>query len=888
MHIYRASSKEKFLQEIVNFTDKNYANDFSNLKIILPTGLLCNELQKTFIENFNTSILPTIIPFSDLVAESEEVFKIPSEQIGCISKLEERITLATTIHSYKQLGYNLSQSLRLAPSLANLFFELETNDINLQSLKNLPALDQPEHWHIIYDFLCYASETWENKIRSLRKMTRASYQKLIFETELTRLKNNKDKSLILAGVTGDSLISNNFIKNASTLNNVKLILPPYIDAEKNTKLTPEHALYKIDQIINLLEPQVKPINLGASRTNILDKLLTPTATNNLYQKIDYLEFDNIFHEAEYIALQCAQSSDKKIAIIVHEKESKEQYCTLLTKYDINYHDLWGDDILKQPVISFILLVSEYFCCEFNLKNFFAIISHPLLNSSDGQNLENIIRKKNRLASSLEEIGAIVNADEDDVLKDYYEQLSVIFKQKIDSRNFADIFKNIIKFTEILIPNIWDIAPAISTTLAEINRMHWQLALDDIEEFPEILKQLLEGGRISHTSHDANITICRAQEAAFINYDLVIISNLNDGVYPAATINNAWLNSKMQKELDLDKNSAYLGKALYDFYLNLQNTNILLTRSKKQSSNKQSLPSPFLLHLMHILGDKLQCSMLKLSEENTKHTTTITTSAKTSIFPSKISATDVETLIRAPYNFYAKKILCLKKIDEIDERPNLAEFGNFFHAVVEQYTENYNKNERDKELSLIEIAKSILKQTPVPNHSKKTWLTKFTAIAPEFIQFDEDKRKGLIKTHSEIKGELKLNILDQEITILAIADRIDINKDNTATILDYKTGTVPSQKDVLSGLSPQLLIEAIILSEGGFAVDCTKIRALEYVKINSSKPYITTTEITLTPEDLLHHKQGLITLLEYYVKNMEFIIEPNLMKYDNYRHLARRL
>jgi hypothetical protein len=32
MQIYQASSKEKFLQEIVNFTQEHFANEFSNLK----------------------------------------------------------------------------------------------------------------------------------------------------------------------------------------------------------------------------------------------------------------------------------------------------------------------------------------------------------------------------------------------------------------------------------------------------------------------------------------------------------------------------------------------------------------------------------------------------------------------------------------------------------------------------------------------------------------------------------------------------------------------------------------------------------------------------------------------------------------------------------------
>ncbi|MDP4709097.1 MAG: PD-(D/E)XK nuclease family protein [Rickettsiaceae bacterium] len=886
MQIYQASSKENFLQEIVSFTHKHFANEFSNLKIILPSGLLCSQLQNTFIENFQTSILPTIIPLGGLVAESNEVFKIPSEQIGCLSKLEEKITLATTIYSYKKLGYDLSQSLRLAPSLANLFFEFEANNINLHALQDLPTLDQPEHWYTIYDFLCYASENWRNQITNVHKMTRAAYQKLVFKAEIMRLKNNKAEHLLLAGITGSNLMSNEFIKNAAKLPNVSIILSPFINVLPKEAPSPENALYRIYQLIELLKPQQPIIKLGIESPQLIDKLIASSSSNRLESTIKYIEFENIFHEAEYIALQCLNKKKENIAIIVHSGQAKEQYCTFLDKYNLDYHDIFGLDILKQPVISFLLLLSEYLCSDFDTKNFFTVISHPLINSPTAQSLKNLIRQKNRLASNLDTISTIVQEHASDEVKEYYQGIYIAVSKKLTSKKFAIILKHSIKMIETLIPDIWQTCPAISASLTEINQANWQLELNTQLEFPEVLKQLLEGGRITETKPNSNITICRAHESTLINYDLIIISDLNEGVYPMSVMNSPWLNTQMQKELKLDSSLANLGSTLYDFYLNMNNKNILLTRAKKQAS-KQLLPSPFILHLRHILEEKLNTylakPLAKLAPPLAENFY-----AQSKIFPSKISATDIEMLIRSPYNFYAKKLLALKKAEEIDEKPNLAEFGNFFHLVVEQYTKNYSHHTPDKESVFLEIANCLLETHDIPNYSKKSWLTKITAIAPEFIQFDNDKRKSSINVYSEIKGELTLDIAGQKVTLIAVADRIDIDQNNTVKIIDYKTGVVPSKKDVLSGLSPQLLIEAIILSEGGFTITPPKIFSLIYVKINSSKPYINTTEIIITQDDLSIHKQGLISLIKHYIENMNFVVEPNLMKYDNYSHLARRL
>ena len=54
--------------------------------------------------------------------------------------------------------------------------------------------------------------------------------------------------------------------------------------------------------------------------------------------IKYVEFENIAHEAEYIALRCAselsQNPTSRIALITHNQYSKEQYQLFLEKYSL--------------------------------------------------------------------------------------------------------------------------------------------------------------------------------------------------------------------------------------------------------------------------------------------------------------------------------------------------------------------------------------------------------------------------------------------------------------------------------------------------------------------------------------------------------------------------
>ena len=89
------------------------------------------------------------------------------------------------------------------------------------------------------------------------------------------------------------------------------------------------------------------------------------------------------------------------------------------------------------------------------------------------------------------------------------------------------------------------------------------------------------------------------------------------------------------------------------------------------------------------------------------------------------------------------------------------------------------------------------------------------IAQWFAQWDGARRAGLQALHAEIKGELKFPIGKREFTLSAIADRIERRKDGSYAILDYKTGAARTEKQVRTGLAPQLTLEAAILRGGGF-------------------------------------------------------------------------
>ena len=82
--------------------------------------------------------------------------------------------------------------------------------------------------------------------------------------------------------------------------------------------------------------------------------------------------------------------------------------------------------------------------------------------------------------------------------------------------------------------------------------------------------------------------------------------------------------------------------------------------------------------------------------------------------------------------------------------------------------------------------------------------------------------------------------------VGVADRIDLLPDGKGVILDYKTGQVPTQKQIESFLAPQLLLEAAMLAAGAFpGVEPREAEALLYLQISGGRVPGTIREVDIS-------------------------------------------
>ena len=143
----------------------------------------------------------------------------------------------------------------------------------------------------------------------------------------------------------------------------------------------------------------------------------------------------------------------------------------------------------------------------------------------------------------------------------------------------------------------------------------------------------------------------------------------------------------------------------------------------------------------------------------------------------------------------------------------------------------------------------------------------------------------------MSGALTLDIAGREITLTTKIDRIERDRRGCFTIIDYKTGAVPTGAMVAAGLAPQLPLEAVILAAGGLGdMPAGTVAGLGYWRLSGLQPAGEIRDLA-APEQLIEEAEvGVRALLATFDDPATpFLSLPNpaaAPRFGDYWHLAR--
>jgi ATP-dependent helicase/nuclease subunit B len=247
---------------------------------------------------------------------------------------------------------------------------------------------------------------------------------------------------------------------------------------------------------------------------------------------------------------------------------------------------------------------------------------------------------------------------------------------------------------------------------------------------------------------------------------------------------------------------------------------------------------------------------------------------------RLSVTQVETLIRDPYAVYARRILGIEALRPIGYVASYAERGSAVHKAIERFEDGADH------ARLSDLLDEELHRAGIPPERRAAERARLMISVNALIEWFEERKKLNATIYREKKGVLDINGVE----LSGIADRIEIGPGHVA-ILDFKTGSPATVKQVQLGLSPQLPLEAAMLARGVFTdVPAAETTELSYWRFGNAEPTPKPLEVDAMGE-ADNALKALEALLHRYAQaDQPFLSKPRVQfikPYDEYDHLARR-
>lgn len=393
-------------------------------------------------------------------------------------------------------------------------------------------------------------------------------------------------------------------------------------------------------------------------------------------------------------------------------------------------------------------------------------------------------------------------------------------------------------------------------------------------------------------------------------DLMILGGLNEGVWPPATDPGPWLNRPMRRDLDVSQPERRVGLSAHDFAQAAASAEVLLTRSEKDGG-APTTPSRWLTRLnmlvegagladrLHNVEPLLVAQRLDVPREPAKPITAPEPKPPVAVRPRKLPVTQVELWVRDPYALYARQVLGLKKLDAIDETPAAAERGTMIHNALERFVQQFPDELPDDATArdiLLKCGRQAFGEMLERPGVRSFWWPRFERIAEWFLGFERRRRALGAKVLSEQKGTLTIDAPAGPFVLTAKADRLEVMPGGAIVVGDYKTGRVPTSKQVTAGLSPQLTLEAAIALAGGFpGVTVHTVDDLLYIALKGG--VIAGEEKSVDPGNDKTAAQLVATaragfekfVAQYDAQDMPYLSRPHVLferMANDYDHLAR--
>jgi ATP-dependent helicase/nuclease subunit B len=355
----------------------------------------------------------------------------------------------------------------------------------------------------------------------------------------------------------------------------------------------------------------------------------------------------------------------------------------------------------------------------------------------------------------------------------------------------------------------------------------------------IARETVRGGGATHP----RLRILGAIEARLARADLVVLAGLEEGVWPQGAPVDPFLSRPMRSALGLPPPERRLGLAAHDFAQGASAPEVVLIVSERREG-APAVKSRWLWRLETLVRgaglalptrpELLETARALDAPEQFAPASRPAPTPPVAVRPRRLPVTGVERWIRDPYAVYARYILRLRPLDRPGEPVEALARGTAIHKAFERFArEHPGPLEGGAEDAFAGILIECLAAAGVPTYRLAREQALAINVAPWVVKFETRRRPGAA-LFIEQSGAMAFEAPGGPFTVTAKADRIE-QRGAVADVLDFKTGSAPTAKQVVSGLAPQLTLTAAILQAGGFPdIGPAEPGELAYIRVSGGR------------------------------------------------------
>jgi ATP-dependent helicase/nuclease subunit B len=778
-----------------------------------------------------------------------------------------------------------AQALGLARELARLLDELAIDGVAFDKLEGLVEGNFASHWQQTLKFLAIVGKAWPEILAERGQIDALDRRTRSIRAQAARWREQPPTTpVIAAGSTGSQPATRELLAVIADLPQGAVVLPGLdrdMDDESWDKLDPTHPQFGLRELLKDLDRNRRTVAdwPGAAgdpaRRFLITELMRPAETSEAWAEPSAAALDHVtrtdcatpHQEALVIALALRETLEhegRTAALVTPDRDLARRVAAELRRWQIEVDDSAGQPLLDTPAATLLRVLLAAIDSGFAPVDLLALLKHPLcsLGLSRAALLDAARRLDRKCLRGLKPTPGLA------ALRAHIDGAK--FGDAADRRQVVDLVDRLEAATSDLAAEMAKSAAPhdlLDATIAAAERL---AAADTLwsGEAGEALADVLAGVRIAWqgrpvitggdwpTLFDAmlapemvrprfgrhpRLAIWGPLEARLQRADLLILGGLNEGTWPPSVETGPWINRPMRTALGLPQPERRVGLSAHDFAAALAAERVLLTRAEREGG-APTVPSRWLARLDALFdydresgrppppyiqrGRRSWLAWAEALDRSRDYKPWPRPEPRPPLAarPTKLSVSRVEQWRRDPYGLYARSILGLDKLDPLEAELGAADRGSALHDALDEFLKDHPSGLLPSDAlprfeALGEKHLSTLLAAPA---ERAFWWPRFQRLARWFIGTENARRAaGTRLLASETNGAITVGSLRIE----ARADRIDEIEPDGWEIIDYKTGRVPSQKELKGLFAPQLLLEAAMAEQGGFDKIKGKARAV---------------------------------------------------------------